>query len=136
MRVRDCAAQTANLALPAFWRRRSQQLHGHNFSVAVTDSCANAESAAHSKLPAGELVRRWGERGLEQCRVFFGGGLQRKKHFLPGLSENSMVRRSRRRRAPQWDSGMPMVPLKSRECGDVWLLFLSLLDAFFAQRKR
>lgn len=29
-----------------------------------------------------------------------------------------MVRRARRS-APQWDSGMPMVPLKPRESGDI-----------------
>lgn len=36
-----------------------------------------------------------------------------------------MVKKARRR-ASQWDSGMPMVPLKSRESGDVQMvLFVS-----------
>lgn len=34
-----------------------------------------------------------------------------------------MVRKAKRS-ASQWDSGMPMVPLKPRESGDVWMIFL------------
>lgn len=36
-----------------------------------------------------------------------------------------MVRKARRS-ASQWDSGMPMVPLKPRESGDTWMVFLCL----------
>lgn len=37
-----------------------------------------------------------------------------------------MVRRAGRG-APQWDSGMPMIPLKPRESGDVCMVFWSAM---------
>lgn len=42
---------------------------------------------------------------------------------LQAQREKSMVRKAQRS-VSQWDSGMPMVPLKPRESGDVWMVFL------------
>lgn len=52
--------------------------------------------------------------------------LLRKGLSLTDRQGEGMVRRARRS-APQWDSGMPMIPLKPRESGDVQMVFWSAM---------
>lgn len=116
---------------------RSRQLHWY-FSVAVTDSSANAEIAANSTSPADELLQRSGncwwkllsfQVGVLSARLlplWDPGVFPLHKEGLSQVSltrrEKSMVRKARRS-SSKWDSGMPMVHLKPRESGDVWMVF-------------
>ena len=142
-----CECVTAQLKRPPrFAKYSSLQLRWY-FSAALTDSSANAENCSSSSSPADGLVQRSGKCWLKLLSFQVGVlsarllplwdlGLcycKEKGRYQVTVTqrEESMVRKARRR-ASQWDSGMPMVPLKSRESGDVQMvLFVSWV--FFCQ---
>ena len=139
------------------WLRSSNGRHGLQNTALC--SCADIflqhsqilqqmqKTAARSSSPADGLVQRSGKCWLKLLSFQVGVlsarllplwdlGLcycKEKGRYQVTVTqrEESMVRKARRR-ASQWDSGMPMVPLKSRESGDVQMvLFVSWV--FFCQ---